>query len=198
MNPVIGSFISNEFYDGTIKNGERTFNNINDYGMFNKKNVVWLNVKMFDGPEIKVDQSIAREAEAVRIIDLIKDLISKNSGRSLDIGIISFYKGQVKLINHLLEENFPKSVLENISCNTVDSYQGKEFDIVILSGVRSNTATTPEKSLGFIHYSASRINVALSRAKKLLIVVADADTYRKTDHFKHFIDYVKTEGYYGQ
>ena len=198
MNPVIGSFISKEFYDGTIKNGERTFNNINDYGVFNKKNVVWLNVKMFDGPEIKVDQSIAREAEAVRIIDLIKDLISKNSGRSLDIGIISFYKGQVKLINHLLEENFPKSVLENISCNTVDSYQGKEFDIVILSGVRSNTATTPEKSLGFIHYSASRINVALSRAKKLLIVVADADTYRKTDHFKHFIDYVKTEGYYGQ
>ena len=198
MNPVIGSFISNEFYDGTIKNGERTVNNINDYEMFNKKNVVWLNVKMFDGPEMRIDQSIAREAEAIRIIDLIKDLISKNAGRNLDIGIISFYKGQVKLINQLLEENFPKSVLENISCNTVDSYQGKEFDIVILSGVRSNTATTPEKSLGFIHYSASRINVALSRAKKLLIVVADADTYRKTEHFKHFIDYVKTEGYYGQ
>jgi len=198
MNPVIGTFISNEFYDGTIKNGERTFNNINDYNVFNKKNVVWLNVKMFDGPEIRVDQSIAREAEALRIIELIKELIIKNPGRNLDIGIISFYKGQVKYIKQKLEENFPRSVLESISCNTVDSYQGKEFDIVILSGVRSNTATLPEKSLGFIHHSASRINVALSRARKLLIVVADADTYRKTEHFKHFIDYVKTEGYYGQ
>ena len=198
MNPVIGTFISNEFYDGTIKNGERTFNNINDYNVFNKKNVVWLNVKMFDGPEIRVDQSIAREAEALRIIELIKELIIKNPGRNLDIGIISFYKGQVKYIKQKLEENFPRSVLESISCNTVDSYQGKEFDIVILSGVRSNTATLPGKSLGFIHHSASRINVALSRARKLLIVVADADTYRKTEHFKHFIDYVKTEGYYGQ
>jgi len=198
MNPAIGTFISEEFYGGTIKNGERTVNNLNDYNMFNKKNVVWLNVKMFEGPEIRVDQSIAREAEAIRIISLIKDLVSKNPGRNLDIGIIAFYKGQVKYIKQKLEENFPKSVLETISCNTVDSYQGKEFDIVILSGVRSNTATSPEKSLGFIHHSASRINVALSRAKKLLIVVADADTYRKTEHFQHFIEYVKKEGYYGQ
>ncbi len=198
MNPAIGTFISNEFYSGTIKNGERTVNNINDYNMFNNKNVVWLNVKMFDGVEIRVDQSIAREAEAVRIITLIKDLVSKNPGKNLNIGIISFYKGQVKLIKQKLEDNFPKSILENISCNTVDSYQGKEFDIVILSGVRSNTFSSPEKSLGFIHHSASRINVALSRAKKLLIVVADADTYSKTEHFQHFIEYVKKEGYYGQ
>lgn len=198
MNPVIGAFISNEFYEGTIKNGDKTSNNINDYNMFNKKNVVWLNVKMFDGLEMRTDQSIAREVEALRIIDLIKELVSKNPSRNLNIGIISFYKGQVKLVKQKLEENFPKSVLENISCNTVDSYQGKEFDIVILSGVRSNTLSSSEKSLGFIHHSASRINVALSRAKKLLIVVADADTYRKNEHFQHFIDYVKKEGYYGQ
>lgn len=198
MNPAIGTFISEEFYGGSIKNGERTVNNLNDYNMFNKKNVVWLNVKMFEGPEIRVDQSIARESETLRIISLIKDLVSKNPGRNLDIGIISFYKGQVKYIKQKLEENFPKSVLDNISCNTVDSYQGKEFDIVILSGVRSNTLTSPEKSLGFIHHSASRINVALSRARKLLIVVADADTYRKNEHFRHFIEYVKKEGYYGQ
>ena len=153
---------------------------------------------MFDGPEMRIDQSIAREVEANRIIELIKELVSKNPGRNLDIGIISFYKGQVKVIKEKLDENFPKSVLDNISCNTVDSYQGKEFDIVILSGVRSNTSSSPEKSLGFIHHSASRINVALSRAKKLLVVVADADTYRKTPHFQNFISYVKKEGYYGQ
>lgn len=198
MHPTIGSFISNEFYDGSIKNGDRTVNNVNDYKVFDKKNVAWLNVKMFDGPEMRIDQSIAREVEANRIIELIKELVSKNPGRNLDIGIISFYKGQVKVIKEKLDENFPKSVLDNISCNTVDSYQGKEFDIVILSGVRSNTASSPEKSLGFIHHSASRINVALSRARKLLVVVADADTYRKTPHFQNFISYVKKEGYYGQ
>ena len=198
MHPAIGTFISKEFYEGTIKNGEKTINKVNDYQIFNGKNIAWLNVKMFEGVEKRIDQSIVREAEVLRIIDLIKDLIHKNPNINLNIGIISFYKGQVELINEKLAENFSAAVLENISCNTVDSYQGKEFDIVILSGVRSNNNSTPEKSLGFIHYSASRINVALSRAKKLLIVVADADTYKKTEHFRNFIEYVKKEGYYGQ
>lgn len=83
-------------------------------------------------------------------------------------------------------------------CNTVDSYQGKEFDIVIVSGVRSNSYATPEKSLGFIQYSPSRINVSLSRAKKLLVVVADAGTYRKNEYFQKYLYYVEKEGYYEQ
>lgn len=196
MNPIIGQFISDEFYDGTISNGEKTLNKINDYNVYNKKNVVWINVPIFKGTEEKANQSLMRIAEVERIKDVVKKLVSKNPGRRLEIGIISFYKGQVEAINAMLRENFPQNVLEGISCNTVDSYQGKEFDIVIVSGVRSNTYSTPEKSLGFIHHSASRINVALSRAKKLLIMVGDADTYNKNEHFHNFIKYVKENGYY--
>ena len=85
----------------------------------------------------------------------------------------------------------------NIKNVTVDSYQGKEFDIVIISGTRSNTHADSRKSLGFIDCSASRINVALSRARKVLVMVADADTYRRNSHFSNFIEYVKDEGYYG-
>ena len=73
----------------------------------------------------------------------------------------------------------------------------KEFDIVIISGTRSNTHADSRKSLGFIDCSASRINVALSRARKVLVMVADADTYRRNSHFSNFIEYVKDEGYYG-
>ena len=197
MHPVIGSFISKEFYDGTIQNGERTVNNKNDYHMFDGKNVVWLDMPIFKGVELSYAHSYARECEIERIIEIIKSLLGKNEGRKLDIGIISFYKGQVEMIDQRLKESFPNSVLENISCNTVDSYQGKEFDIVIISGTRSNTHTESRKSLGFIDASASRINVALSRARKLLIMVADADTYRRNSHFSNFIEYVKDEGYYG-
>lgn len=196
MNPVIGQFISDEFYGGTISNGEKTGNKINDYNVYDKKNVVWLNVPIFKGKEEKASQSLMRIAEVERIKDVVKKLVSKNPGRRLEIGIISFYKGQVEAINAMLRENFPQTVLESISCNTVDSYQGKEFDIVIVSGVRSNTYSTPEKSLGFIHHSESRINVALSRAKKLLVIVGDADTYNKNEHFHNFIKYVKEIGYY--
>ena len=197
MHPTIGSFISREFYDGTIENGERTVNNKNDYHMFEGKNVVWLDMPIFKGAESSYAHSYARECEADKIIDIIKNFLGKNEGRKLDVGIISFYKGQVELINKKLKESFPSSVLETVSCNTVDSYQGKEFDIVIVSGTRSNTHTDSRKSLGFIDASASRINVALSRARKLLIMVADADTYRRNSHFSNFIEYVKDEGYYG-
>ena len=126
-------------------------------------------------------------------------MVKKNPGRKLDVGIISYYKGQVDLIRQKLKESFPDNVFANKfdeMCNTVDSYQGKEFDIVIISGVRSNSYSTVLKSLGFIHNSPSRINVSLSRAKKLLIMVGDADTYRKNEYFQKFIYYVKKEGFY--
>lgn len=199
MHPTIGTFISDAFYDGGIENGPKTINNINDYNVFNKKNVVWVNVPMYDGLEEKAGQSLQRNSEATRIIRILEDLVKKNPGRKLDIGIISFYKGQVELIRNKLKESFPENIFANKfeeMCNTVDSYQGKEFDIVIISGVRSNSYATALKSLGFIHNSPSRINVALSRAKKLLIMVGDVDTYRKNEYFQKFIYYVKKEGFY--
>ena len=199
MHPTIGTFISDTFYDGGIENGAKTVNNINDYHVFDKKNVVWVNVPSFMGLEERAGQSLQRETEAAKIIKILEDLVKKNPGRKLDVGIISFYKGQVDLIRDKLKESFPDNVFANKfdeMCNTVDSYQGKEFDIVIISGVRSNSYSTAVKSLGFIHNSPSRINVALSRAKKLLVMVGDVDTYRKNEYFQKFIYYVKKEGFY--
>lgn len=199
MHPTIGTFISNAFYDGGIENGPKTINNVNDYNIFNKKNVAWVNVPIFMGLEDKVNQSLQRHAEVERIIKILEELVKKNPGRKLDVGIISFYKGQIELIRSRLKESFPDNVFVNKfddMCNTVDSYQGKEFDIVIISGVRSNSYSSAEKSLGFIHHSPSRINVSLSRAKKLLIMIGDADTYRKNEYFQKFIYYVKKEGFY--
>lgn len=199
MHPTIGNFISETFYDGGIKNGEKTVNRINDYHVFNAKNVAWLNVPLYAGTESRSGESLDRETEATRIVKVVESLVKKNPNRKLDLGIISFYKGQVELIKSKIKEAFPEGIFTNRiddMCNTVDSYQGKEFDIVIISGVRSNNYSTAAKSLGFIQYSPSRINVALSRAKKVLIMVADADTYRKNEYFQKFIYYVKKEGYY--
>lgn len=195
MNPVIGNFISDTFYEGGIQNGKDTVNKINDYNVFNKKNVVWIDVPINFGKENPVGESLERESEAKRVIAIVEELVKKNPGRKLDIGIISFYKGQVELIKSMLKDSFPENAFNNSiegMCNTVDSFQGKEFDIVIVSGVRSN----PKGNLGFIQHSPSRINVSLSRARKLLVVVADADTYRKNEYFRKYLSYVRKEGYY--
>ncbi len=196
MHPTIGSFISKEFYEGTIENGINTINKVNDYGIFNDKNIAWINMPIYNGKEEKNNQDITRYCEVEKIVEIISKLISNNPNKQLDIGVISFYKGQVNLINRVLKEKFPEDILKSISCNTVDSYQGKEFDITIVSGVRCNKEITPQKSIGFISNSSSRVNVALSRAKKLLIVVADEQTYSKSQHFVNLVNYIKEVGYY--
>ena len=205
MHPNIGKFISEQFYEtktvkddgsviieGRIENGEKTKLNINDFGVFGGRNVVWLDVPITDGLEERASSKIFRFAEAEKIIDVLQDIVRKNSGREYKVGVMSFYKGQVELIKERLLEKFPEEVLKKIECNTVDSYQGKEFDIVLLSTTRSNREVEIEKCLGFIHYSKSRINVALSRARKLLIVVGDSETMGRNDIFRDYIKYTKT------
>ena len=69
---------------------------------------------------------------------------------------------------------------EKLRIGSVDSFQGKEFDVVILSTVRSNDMNRNhenyKKVFGFLTLS-NRLNVAFSRAQKLLIVVGDADMF---------------------
>lgn len=208
MNPIIGNFISREFYEkevidadgkkeikGKIYNGPDTKNKINNYNVYNGKNVVFVNVPITSGMEEMYCNSHIRYPEAIKTIDILKNIIRNNQNKEMKIGIISFYKAQVALLNQMLKENFANETLKQIECNTVDSYQGKEFDIVILSTTRSNNESG-SGSLGFIYYAKSRINVALSRAKALLIVVGDERTLTKSSVFADYIDYTKKNGIY--
>jgi hypothetical protein len=196
MHPVIGDFISKKFYNGTIMNGIKTNDNTNTFSVYDGKNIVWLNVPITAGLE-EGKPSYYRKPEVTKIIDILKDILYSLNGQEPTIGIISFYKKQVDIISKKIKDDFPQEIVGLIDCNTVDSFQGKEFDIVILSTVRSNVSQTAGESLGFIHYGRSRINVALSRAKRLLILVGDADTFARNDIFSDYIKYVKEAGYYG-
>jgi superfamily I DNA and/or RNA helicase len=196
MHPIIGDFISQQFYEGSIDNGAGTSKNVNEYGIFDSKNIAWLNVPMTSGME-QGKPSYFRPAEVDKILDVIKDIVQTSGGKMPSIGIISFYKQQIQLIEEAITAKYPSNVTTCIECGTVDSFQGKEFDIVFLSTVRSNVFQTADVSLGFIHYSPSRINVALSRAKRVLAVVGDAETLGRNEIFKKYLDYVKVRGYNG-
>ena len=78
---------------------------------------------------------------------------------------------------------------EKLRIGSVDSFQGKEFDIVILSTVRSNRVPRIEKTrrsvFGFL-LSENRLNVAFSRAQKLVIVVGDGDMFAD-DYAKKYV-----------
>jgi hypothetical protein len=98
------------------------------------------------------------------------------------IGIIALYAGQVALINCLIRGNSAlrsESVSGNewlcggvrVAVNSVDAFQGKECPVIILSFTRSNR----QQAVGFVD-DPHRLNVALSRARKKLILVGDAET----------------------
>ena len=76
----------------------------------------------------------------------------------------------------------------DIELNTVDAFQGREKDIIIISTVRSND----QGSIGFLS-DKRRMNVALTRAKYGLFVVGNASTLRSNKHWGKFIRHVEGE-----
>ncbi|KAJ6155542.1 hypothetical protein N7470_006108 [Penicillium chermesinum] len=106
--------------------------------------------------------------EASMIVEFVLYLLW-NGVSSDQITILTFYNGQKKLISRDLKTH--KYLMDQpVKVVTVDSYQGEENDIVILSLVRSNNTGT----IGFLSVD-NRVCVALSRAKKGLYIVGNAD-----------------------
>ena len=197
MHPDICRFISENFYDNELESSKKTESHLNTYGICNGKNIGFIHVPFTEGAEIFTDNTFSRPAEAKKIIDIISEIFSKNPEENFTIGVIAYYRGQTELINKMIEDTFTEEDCDKISCGTVDSYQGKEFDIVLLSGVRCNT----NGEIGFIRTEPSRINVSLSRARNLMLMVCDVDTYigssnEKFDTFAKYFDYCKRVGYY--
>jgi ATP-dependent RNA/DNA helicase IGHMBP2 len=104
-----------------------------------------------------------------------------------NIGIISPYKAQTTLIAETIEINkpFPIEMLEKIAVNTVDSFQGQERDIIYISLVRSNESG----EIGFLS-DTRRMNVAMTRARKKLVIIGDSGTIGKHQFYSQLLDYV--------
>ncbi len=102
------------------------------------------------------------------------------------IGIIAPYKEQVRLIATEIHhyETLVK-YLPNISIDTVDGFQGQERDIIAMSMVRSND----RGEIGFLS-DVRRTNVAMTRARKKLIMTADSATLAVHPFYKKLLDYI--------
>ena len=99
------------------------------------------------------------------------------------IGVISPYKQQiVELKELLLHAPVLQPYLSNITVNTIDSFQGQERDIVYLSMVRSNA----EGTIGFLS-DIRRMNVAMTRARKKLVVIGDSSTLTRFPFYAGFV-----------
>ncbi len=113
---------------------------------------------------------------------------------SYNVGIISPYKAQVKQLNEMVGEGeFPtvKKLEDLLTIDTVDGFQGQERDLILISLVRSND----KGEIGFLSDSR-RMNVALTRAKRKLIVVGDSATLGNHPFYKAFLQYAENQNIY--
>lgn len=141
--------------------------------------------------------SITNSEEALFLLQHLTAYISDKSNNYLpekfpSIGIISPYQQQVKILKELLRDNHELGkYAQNITVNTVDSFQGQERDIVYISLVRSNA----ERVIGFLA-DIRRANVAMTRARKKLVIIGDSTTLSRLPFYTNLIAYAEKQNAY--
>ena len=108
------------------------------------------------------------------------------------IAVISPYRHQVELLKEGISAHPALQTLNGtLSVNTIDSFQGQERDAVFISMTRSNT----ENTIGFLS-DIRRMNVAMTRARKKLVVVGDSATISQFPFYADFIHYAQERDAY--
>lgn len=125
-------------------------------------------------------ESRENEGEAKLSIRLLNHLLEQGVP-PWNIAIITPYVAQMKMIRRL-------SPIREIEIGSVDSFQGREKEAIVLSLVRSND----RGEVGFLN-DTRRMNVAMTRARRLLIVIGDSATLCQHPFYRSFIDYVDHE-----
>uniref|UniRef100_A0A1A8HGY1 RNA helicase n=1 Tax=Nothobranchius korthausae TaxID=1143690 RepID=A0A1A8HGY1_9TELE len=144
-------------------------------------------------------------AEVEVLMDYVRKLLQSEGKKGLatigpkDIGIIAPYRKQVQKIRKALEQVGKEFTFKNMNAlkvGSVEEFQGQERRVIMVSTVRSSSKYMDydkKFSLGFVK-NEKRFNVAVTRAKALLIVVGNPIVLNTDDTWKRFIQYCKEEG----
>lgn len=133
------------------------------------------------------EESTLNEGEAEIAIAHAKRLI-QSGVRACDIGIITPYSAQVVLLRTLRTK---EDKLKEVEISTVDGFQGREKEAIIISMVRSNS----KKEVGFLS-DRRRMNVAVTRARRQCCIICDTETVSSDKFLKRLIEYFEEHGEY--
>ena len=168
MRASIAEFSNGYFYDGKLKTPTAQADKSDHVLFYDTAGTGFEEKAGEDG------RSLTNEGE----LDIIKKMIDAKQWKLEDIGFISPYTGQVQLA----KTSFPKT----LKVSTIDSFQGQEMKIIIVSLVRSNT----DGNIGFLK-DYRRMNVALTRAKEQLVVIGDSSTIGLDPFYDQFLRYAE-------
>lgn len=234
MHEDIAQPISQLFYGGNYKTGCKTEHRLIDIAGF-KDPMIFLDtielpdkyetVTVIDEETKQVAYTNQTEARIIasvleRIYMPLQDgmtVLDYKGPKKIDLGdlgIITPYKAQIKCIKDAIYERFSsqghlnkaqiENILSKIEIDTVDSFQGRDKEIILYSFVRSNK----ECKIGFLD-ELRRLNVTITRAKRLIIMVGDSYTLTNTKsskrtllnkppqyYFNYLMNYLRQKGFY--
>ncbi|MEF8824767.1 MAG: AAA domain-containing protein [Halapricum sp.] len=168
MNEEIAAFPNEAFYSGELETAAQNAH----WAIDDLKPLMGIDIAG-DEKRDRVGNSIANEAEAEAVAKQVK-LLAISGVASEDIGVISAYRGQVRELRKRVNE-LDIEDSHRVTIDTVDSFQGGEREAIVVSFVRSNS----EGRSGFLEFPEEgwrRLNVAVTRSRKRLVLVGDWNT----------------------
>ena len=194
MNEQIMGFSSNEFYNGKLK----AHASLASHVLFEEDQpLIFIDTAGCGYDELKEASKLSNPEEALFLLTQLNKLVEHLQhiyamDQFPSIGIISPYRHQVELLKDRVHE-FPllQTFLPKITINTIDSFQGQERDIIFISLVRSNV----DAAIGFLS-EIRRMNVAMTRARKKLVMTGDSATLSQFSFYADLIGYSEKQNGY--
>ena len=194
MHPDICAFVSDAFYDGQLKTSPKVDiqSKASPKEINNGQALTFVNIPIVRGAETP-GASKSRRVEAEAICADVKHILNVDPRAS--VGVITFYAAQATIIRQMLEMSLNNEQLSHVEIGTVDAFQGKEFDYVLLSCVRSNKPKGANElpTVGFLT-KPNRLCVAFSRSIRQLAVYGDAETLSQIPCFLKLYEICACEG----
>ena len=193
MHDEIMSFSNEQFYEGKLTSAAV---------IQQRKPLFPRAVKFIDTAGCGFDEKVNPETlstynveEGRFVLDRLKEVLDDVGSRETmvpTVGIIAPYRAQSELLRkYIVDLDLPAEVLKKITINSVDAFQGQERDIMLISLVRSN----PNSEIGFLA-DKRRMNVAMTRARHLLVMVGDSATLSANGFFDKLIQNLQSRDLY--
>lgn len=194
MHTTIMGYSSDVFYEGRLK----AHPSVAAHSLFEGDGALaFIDTAGCGYDEKQEGAGLSNPEEAAFLIKHATQVVTDLSTRFSDeafptIAIISPYRNQVHLLQDLLQHSaILRRYADKISVNTIDSFQGQERDIVYIGMTRSNA----DSKIGFLS-DVRRMNVAMTRARKKLVVIGDSGTLSRSAFYAGFISYAEAQEAY--
>ena len=185
MNEKLCRFSNRKWYGDQIITKVKVIPDENPLKIFPRQDYPLLFYNVI-GAEETENNSYFNQTQILSVFKSVNKCMENNI-KLVDIGVITNYSAQKQ---RLYEKFYTKEKYQELTIDTVDGFQGMEKDYIIISTVRDNF----QGILGFIK-SAKRLNVALTRARKGLIIIGNAKCLSKRPGlFREFVSYCCENG----